>query len=138
MPVPSGLAFRPCAETYFGTVDEWLTPERAALTRPRCAEQWGRMCYDTVKRWLIFAMTAVTHWNRVRVWGRFRANGSPLLVLHDTTEFSFQGEKPHAIGSACRSDSGRDKAARLRSHTVCGILMHSGLAVQCLPDFMTY
>ena len=26
--------------------------ERAALSRPRCTEQWGRMCYDTVKRWL--------------------------------------------------------------------------------------
>jgi Transposase DNA-binding len=60
---------------------------------------------------------------------RIAANGRPLLVLHDTTEFSFQREKPHAIGSTCRINSGRDKAGRLRSHTVCGILMHSSLAV---------
>jgi Transposase DNA-binding len=29
---------------------------------------------------------------------RIAANGGPLLLLHDTTEFSFQREKPHAIG----------------------------------------
>jgi hypothetical protein len=60
---------------------------------------------------------------------RIAANGGPLLVLHDTTEFSFQREKPHAIGLTYRINSGRDKAGRLRSHTVCGILMHSSLAV---------
>jgi hypothetical protein len=60
---------------------------------------------------------------------RIAANGGPLLVLHDTTEFTFQREKPHAIGLTYRINSGRDKAGRLRSHTVCGILMHSSLAV---------
>ncbi len=60
---------------------------------------------------------------------RIAANGGPLLVLHDTTEFSFQREKPDAIGVTYRINSGRDKAGRLRSHTVCGILMHSSLAV---------
>jgi hypothetical protein len=60
---------------------------------------------------------------------RIAANGGPLLVLHDTTEFTFQREKTHAIGLTYRINSGRDKAGRLRSHTVCGILMHSSLAV---------
>jgi Transposase DNA-binding len=60
---------------------------------------------------------------------RIAANGGPLLVLHDTTEFTFQREKTHAIGVTYRINSGRDKAGRLRSHTVCGILMHSSLAV---------
>ena len=60
---------------------------------------------------------------------RMAANGDPLLVLHDTTEVSFQREKPDAIGVTYRINSGRDKAGRLRSHTVCGILMHSSLAV---------
>jgi hypothetical protein len=50
-------------------------------------------------------------------------------VLHDTTEFTFQREKTHAIGLTYRINSGRDKAGQLRSHTVCGILMHSSLAV---------
>jgi hypothetical protein len=60
---------------------------------------------------------------------RVAADDGPLLVLHDTTEFSSQREKPDAIGLTCRINSGRDKAGRLRSHTVCGILMHSSLAV---------
>jgi hypothetical protein len=60
---------------------------------------------------------------------RIAANGDRLLVLHDTTEFTFQREKTHAIGLTYRINSGRDKAGRLRSHTVCGILMHSSLAV---------
>jgi hypothetical protein len=50
-------------------------------------------------------------------------------VLHDTTEFSYQREKSEAIGITKSINSGRDKAGRLRSHTVCGILMHSSLAV---------
>src|SRR6201993_1960807 len=53
----------------------------------------------------------------------------PVLVLHDTTEFSYQREDSNAIGITKSINSGRDKAGRLRSHTVCGILMHSSLAV---------
>jgi len=53
----------------------------------------------------------------------------PILVLHDTTEFSYQRENADAIGITKSINSGRDKAGRLRAHTVCGILMHSSLAV---------
>jgi hypothetical protein len=52
-----------------------------------------------------------------------------VLVLHDTTEFSYQRQKSEAIGITKSVNSGRDKAACLRSHTICGILMHSSLAV---------
>src|SRR5271170_5276894 len=52
-----------------------------------------------------------------------------VLVLHDTTEFTYQRENTDAIGITKSINSGRDKAGRLRSHTVCGILMHSSLAV---------
>src|SRR5215469_13479194 len=52
-----------------------------------------------------------------------------VLVLHDTTEFTYQREDTEAIGITKSINSGRDKAGRLRSHTVCGILMHSSLAV---------
>jgi hypothetical protein len=48
-PVPRGLRFVH-ARNYFGTVDEWLTAGSSALSRPRCAEQWGRICHDTVNR----------------------------------------------------------------------------------------
>src|SRR5438132_3843998 len=57
------------------------------------------------------------------------ATGGLVLVLHDTTEFTYQRESSEAIGVTKSINSGRDKAGRLRSHTVCGILMHSSLAV---------
>ena len=60
---------------------------------------------------------------------RFEATDGPILVLHDTTEFSFQRESPERIGVTYSVNSGRDKAGRVRLHTVCGILMHSSLAV---------
>ncbi|MFK4719274.1 hypothetical protein ABIE89_000374 [Bradyrhizobium niftali] len=60
---------------------------------------------------------------------RATATEGLVLVLHDTTEFSYQREKSEAIGITKSINSGRDKAGRLRSHTVCGILMHSSLAV---------
>ena len=63
------------------------------------------------------------------------ATDGPVFVLHDTTEFSFQREDTEAIGITKSINSGRDKAGRLRSHTICGILMHSSSAVmsQGLP-----
>ncbi|HUA56542.1 MAG TPA: IS4 family transposase [Candidatus Sulfotelmatobacter sp.] len=57
------------------------------------------------------------------------ATDGPVLVLHDTTEFSYQRENVEAIGITKSINSGRDKAGRVRAHTVCGILMHSSLAV---------
>jgi hypothetical protein len=50
-------------------------------------------------------------------------------MLHDTTEFTFQREASDAIGVTKSVNSGRDKAGRVRSHMVCGILMHSSLAL---------
>ena len=67
---------------------------------------------------------------------RFATTHGPILVLHDTTEFSFTRNDTKAIGQTHRVGSGhKDKAGRQRMHTVCGILMHSSLAVttQDLP-----
>jgi hypothetical protein len=61
--------------------------------------------------------------------GRTVASDGPVLVLHDTTEFTYRRENTDAIGITKSINSGRDKAGRLRSHTICGILMHSSLAV---------
>jgi hypothetical protein len=61
--------------------------------------------------------------------GRFAAAEGPILVLQDTTEFSFQRERPDLVGATCRINSGKDKSGRWRMHTVCGLLMHSSLAV---------
>lgn len=59
----------------------------------------------------------------------------PILLLQDTTEFSFQRANVSAVGVTKSVNSGRDKQGRIRHHTVCGMLMHSSLAVttQGLP-----
>jgi hypothetical protein len=59
---------------------------------------------------------------------RFAATDGHVLVLHDTTEFSFKREKPELIGSTCIVN-GKDKKGRITFLTVCGILMHSSLVV---------
>src|ERR687890_1775919 len=55
--------------------------------------------------------------------------GGPVMVLHDTTEFSYRRRRPERVGQTCRVNSGKDKQGRFRLHTVCGLLMHSSLAV---------
>jgi len=60
---------------------------------------------------------------------RFEASDGTVLVLQDTTEFNYKREDPELIGSTVKVNSGRDRSDRIRHHTVCGILMHSSLAV---------
>jgi hypothetical protein len=60
---------------------------------------------------------------------RYAASKGPILVLQDTTEFTYQRRNPHDIGFTKSVNSGRDKNGRLRHHAVCGILMHSSLVV---------
>lgn len=60
---------------------------------------------------------------------RFVAHDGPVLVLQDTTEFTFQRESSEAVGFTKRVNSGKDKAGRTRVHTVCGLLMHASLVV---------
>ena len=60
---------------------------------------------------------------------RYDACKGTILLIQDTTEFSYQRAAPHLIGMTKSVNSGHDKLGRLRHHTVCGILMHSSLAV---------
>jgi len=60
---------------------------------------------------------------------RFAATDGPILILHDTTEFSYTRESKKAIGILYKSCGRKDKDGRPRLHTVCGILMHSSLVV---------
>ena len=60
---------------------------------------------------------------------RCDAFDGPILLLQDTTEFSFQRANVSAVGVTKSINSGRDKKGRVRHHTVCGMLMHSSLAV---------
>lgn len=73
------------------------------------------------------SMILAGHFQATRA--RFDASSGPVLVLQDTTEFSYHRERPDAIGKTYSVNSGRDKKGRLRKHTVCGVLMHSSLAV---------
>jgi hypothetical protein len=56
------------------------------------------------------------------------ANG-PILVLHDTTEFTYKRDDINAIGKTTVGVAGVDRNGRPQLYTACGILMHSSLAI---------
>ena len=58
---------------------------------------------------------------------RTAAVSKPILILHDTAEFSYKREAKSPIGLIGRTYT--CKAKRKTDHTVRGILMHSSLAV---------
>jgi hypothetical protein len=60
---------------------------------------------------------------------RFAATEERVLVLHDTTEFSYQRADRQAVGILHRSSVGRDRDGKLRHYVVCGIQMRSSLAI---------
>jgi hypothetical protein len=60
---------------------------------------------------------------------RFTATDAMVLILHDTTEFSYHRADVQAIGILHRSPTGLDRNGKPRHYIVCGIQMHSSLAV---------
>ena len=60
---------------------------------------------------------------------RVASTDGTILVLHDTTEFSFQSKHTEAIGITHKTTKGSSKKGRPRLHTVCGLLMHSSMAI---------
>jgi len=60
---------------------------------------------------------------------RFAHSRGPVLVLHDTTEFSYQRANAALIGQTHKTFVGRSKEGRPQVRTVCGLLMHSSLVV---------
>jgi hypothetical protein len=60
---------------------------------------------------------------------RFAASDGTILMLQDTTEFSLKRERPEDIGFTKSVRTGNTKDRRKTVHAVCGILMHSSLAV---------
>lgn len=63
---------------------------------------------------------------------RVQATDGPILVLQDTTEFSFKRVQPEKIGFTKTSCGRKSKEGRHTQHTICGMLMHASLAVT--PD----
>lgn len=60
---------------------------------------------------------------------RVRASEGPILMLQDTTEFSFTRTAPEKIGFTKTSAGRKEKDGRFRQHTLCGLLLHASLAV---------
>ena len=57
---------------------------------------------------------------------RVHALAGPVLVLHDTTEFSYMREQPELVGL---SGGSVRRSGQATTGKRCGILMHSSLAV---------
>jgi len=60
---------------------------------------------------------------------RIRSSGALILMLHDTTEFTFHRHDVAPVGILNKSYMRKNKKGRPLHYTVCGILMHSSLAV---------
>jgi hypothetical protein len=52
-----------------------------------------------------------------------------VLLLQDTTEFTYRRVSTTAIGVTKSVNSGRDAEGRWRHHTLCGLLLHTSLAI---------
>lgn len=60
---------------------------------------------------------------------RASAADGPILVMHDTTEFTYKREDIEAVGKTRINIAGAYRDGMPRYLTACGILMHSSLAV---------
>ena len=60
---------------------------------------------------------------------RIRACGALILMLHDTSEFTFHRHDTAPVGILNKSYMRKNKKGRPLHYSVCGILMHSSLAV---------
>lgn len=63
---------------------------------------------------------------------RIQATDGPVLILQDTTEFSFKRVAPEKIGFTKVSTGRKLKEGRYQKHVICGLLMHASLAIT--PD----
>lgn len=60
---------------------------------------------------------------------RCAASEGPILILQDTTEFIYSRARPDKIGFTKTINAGHYKAGQPNVVTLCGVLMHSSLAV---------
>ena len=99
---------------------------RVGATTPLACQDWA----NTRAAYRFFDNSRVSEGNILA--GHFAATrvrcestgGARMLVLHDTTEFSFKREDGEKIGILKRFSGAQP-------YTSCGILMHSSLAVTC-------
>jgi len=60
---------------------------------------------------------------------RIKATDGPILILQDTTEFSFKRSAPEKIGFTKVATGSKGKDGRRQKHKICGLLMHASLAI---------
>lgn len=60
---------------------------------------------------------------------RIQATEGPILILQDTTEFSFKRAAPEKIGFTKIATGPKGKDRRHQKYRVCGLLMHASLAI---------
>lgn len=60
---------------------------------------------------------------------RIEATDGPILILQDTTEFSFKRASPEKIGFTKVATGSKGKDRRHQKHKICGLLMHASLAI---------
>ncbi|MGH0004265.1 IS4/Tn5 family transposase DNA-binding protein [Pseudovibrio ascidiaceicola] len=63
---------------------------------------------------------------------RIKATDGPILILQDTTEFSFKRSAPEKIGFTKVSTGRKIKERCYQKYAICGLLMHASLAIT--PD----
>lgn len=101
---------------------------------PMACQDWA----NTKAAYRFFANTRVNesdilagHFQATR--DRFAATDGTVLVLQDTSEFSYQREKPELIGFTRKIKTVRKQGKGVygdaQINTVCGLLMHSSLAI---------
>lgn len=137
-----------------GAVDHWTAGEvdEAAFRDARLGRRFGELLKQMADGLGDSIPYACQDWANTKAAYRFFANGrvdegdilsghfaattarftqseGPILLLQDTTEFSYQRVDPGKIGVTKSVNCGKDKRGRPREHTLCGMLMHSSLAV---------
>ena len=132
----------------------WLEEELSgsAFADQRLGKRFCRLCRQLAAQLGQSILLACQDWANVKAAYRFLCNprvdkdtilaghfastrerahstAGAILVLHDTTQFTYARESTRPIGVLHRSCAGYEKDGRPRLHTVCGVLMHSSLAL---------
>ncbi len=104
--------------------------ERPGQSLPTAFQDWS----NTKAAYRFFANEAVSE-NKI-LEGHFAASAlrirvteGPILILQDTTEFSFKRSAPEKIGFTTVLTRRKMKEGHHQKHTICGLLMHASLAV---------
>lgn len=134
----SGWVDRELAEGAFG--DERLGKRFRSLLEQLSSSPGGSIplaCQDWANTKAAYRFLDNDRVNEAEILGghfestrdRFSATDGPILILHDTTEFTFKRDDPDTVGLARISVAGTYRDGRIRRYAACGIFMHSSLAV---------